>query len=108
MNTTSISPSSLRGEIAGKAPPIIVDVRGQAAFLDADVMLSGALRREPEDVRAWAKSLPHASAVVVYCVRGHEVSQAAAAALSEAGIAARYLEGGLEGWKSGEGPVDHK
>ena len=71
-------------------------------------MISGALRREPDQVREWAKSLPKASAVVVYCVHGHEVSQSAAAALSEAGIAARYLDGGLEGWKEAEGPLDAK
>jgi hypothetical protein len=71
-------------------------------------MLSGALRREPDEAGAWAKSLPAASAVVVYCVHGHEVSQGAAAALQETGIAARYLEGGLAGWKEAEGALDHK
>ena len=61
-----------------------------------------------DQARAWAKSLPSAKAVVVYCVRGHEVSQGAAAALNEAGIAARYLEGGFEGWKASQGPLDSK
>ena len=92
----AISSSDLRAAIAGSKPPILIDVRRRAAFQEADSMISGALRREPDQVRAWAKSLPKASAVVVYCVHGHEVSQGAAAALSEAGIAARYLEGGVE------------
>jgi len=105
---TSISVSQLRSEIAGRSPPIVIDVRRRPAFLGADRMISGALRREPDQVREWAKSLPKASAVVVYCVHGHEVSQSAAAALSEAGIAARYLDGGLEGWKEAEGPLDAK
>lgn len=104
----SISVSQLRSEIAGTSPPIVIDVRRRPAFLEADRMISGALRREPDQVREWAKSLPKASAVVVYCVHGHEVSQSAAAALSEAGIAARYLDGGLEGWKEAEGPLDAK
>jgi hypothetical protein len=41
-------------------------------------------------------------------VHGHEVSQNVAAALREAGINARYLEGGLEeGWR-GHGALDPK
>src|SRR5262245_15472279 len=97
MKATAIPPADLRREIAGANPPIVIDVRRRPAFLEADAMLSGALRREPDEARAWAKSLPAASAVVVYCVHGHEVSQGAAAALQETGIAARYLEGGLAG-----------
>jgi rhodanese-related sulfurtransferase len=106
--SSSISPSNLRTEIAGKGPPILIDVRRRSAFLEADAMACGALRREPEDVRGWAKSLPKASAVVVYCVHGHEVSQTTAAALNDAGISTRYLEGGLEGWKEANGQLDHK
>ena len=40
------------------------------------------------------------SRVVVYCVHGHEVSQGIAAALSEDGLDAGYLIGGIEGWSS--------
>jgi hypothetical protein len=36
------------------------------------------------------------------------VSQGAAAALEKAGIAARYLAGGAEGWKAEQGPLDRK
>ena len=106
---TSVIPASqLRSELAGKNPPIVIDVRRRAAFLESDAMISGALRRDPEGTRSWAKTLPKASAVVVYCVRGHEVSQNAAAALNDAGISAGYLEGGFEAWKAADGPVDHK
>ena len=108
MTSIAVSTSQLRSEVSGGNPPIIIDVRRPPAFQEADSMISGALRRESDNVRGWAKSLPRASAVVVYCVHGHEVSQGAAAALSEAGIAARYLEGGLEGWRAAQGPLDHK
>ena len=108
MKASSISASELRSELAGRDVPIVIDVRRGPAFLESEATISGALRRDPEQVRAWAKSLPSAKAVVVYCVRGHEVSQGAAAALNEAGIAARYLEGGFEGWKASEGPLDSK
>jgi rhodanese-related sulfurtransferase len=108
MKVSSISASELRSELAGRDAPIVIDVRRGPAFLESEAMISGALRRDPGQVRAWAKSLPSANAVVVYCVRGHEVSQGAAAALDEAGIATRYLEGGFEGWKASEGPLDAK
>jgi hypothetical protein len=72
-------------------------------------MVSGALRRDPEKVGNWAKTLPAASSVVVYCVHGHEVSQKAAAALRELGLNASYLEGGIEeGWKALGAPLDRK
>ena len=71
-------------------------------------MISGALRREPEQVTAWAKSLPQASSAVVYCAHGREVSQKAAAELDQAGIRARYLEGGLGDWTEAREPIDHK
>jgi rhodanese-related sulfurtransferase len=104
----SISASRLRSEVVGRSAPIVIDVRRPPAYLAAERMISGALRREPERVREWASSLPKASSVVVYCVRGHEVSQGAAAALREMGIAGRYLEGGIEEWTAAEGPLDSK
>src|SRR6267142_498219 len=103
-----ISVGELRSRLVGGSPPILIDVRRRPAFLEADAMISGALRREPEEVRAWARSLPRASSVVVYCVHGREVSQGAAAALNEAGITARYLDGGIEAWKAAQAPLDRK
>jgi rhodanese-related sulfurtransferase len=109
MTTTSISAAQLRTDVNGRTPPIVIDVRRRPAFSASREMIGGALRRDPEQVGAWARSLPSAGSVVVYCVHGHEVSQKAAAALAAAGVQARYLEGGLEeGWKGIEGPLDAK
>jgi rhodanese-related sulfurtransferase len=108
MKTSGISVSQLATELAGESPPIVIDVRRRPAFLEADETIAGSLRRDPERVGEWVKALPRASAVVVYCVRGHEVSQGAAAKLNDAGIAAHYLEGGFEAWKAAQGPRDHK
>jgi rhodanese-related sulfurtransferase len=109
MPANVISASELRAQIAAGQPPIVIDVRRTPVFNASREMIAGALRRNPDEVDAWAGSLPAASAVVVYCVRGHEVSQDTAAALARAGVAARYLGGGLEeGWKAAEGALDHK
>ena len=105
----SVTASSLRDMLSGAQPPIVIDVRRQPTFTSSTVMVRGALRRDPERVREWAKSLPRASSAVVYCVHGHEVSQNAAAALREQGVTAHYLEGGLEeGWKTQGGSLDQK
>ena len=104
----SISVSTLRSLIGTPRAPLVVDVRKPPAF-DADpVMIAAALRRPPDAVGAWAGALPAGRDVVVYCVHGHEVSQGAARALAAHGVTARYLEGGIEDWKSAGGPTVKK
>ena len=104
----SITATELRTVLAGREPPLLIDVRRAPAFRAAPDMAAGALRRDPAAVSSWAKALPRAASVV-YCVHGHEVSQNTAKALREAGIDARFLEGGLEeGWRAAGGEVISK
>jgi rhodanese-related sulfurtransferase len=105
----AISATELRARIADRRPPLVIDVRRGPAFHASREMVSGALRRDPEEVATWAALLPREVSVVVYCVHGHEVSQKAAAALVQAGVEARFLEGGIEeGWKASGGALDPK
>ena len=104
----SITPAALRQAINSERPPLIVDVRRAAAFLSAPDMLEGALRRDPDALAGWLGTLPRAAQVVVYCVRGHEVSQGVARGLRDGGIAAAYLDGGIEGWRSAGGALVRK
>jgi len=107
--STSITAIELKSVLAGRQPPLVIDVRRPPAFRAAPDMAAGALRRDPGVVAGWAKTLPRAASIVTYCVHGHEVSQNAAKALREIGISARYLEGGLEeGWKAAGGEVVSK
>jgi rhodanese-related sulfurtransferase len=107
--SVSIAFSDVQSSRAAAEPALLIDVRRRDAFLGAADMAEGALRRDPETVSSWVKSLPRASMVVVYCVHGHQVSQGVARALSGDGLRAYYLEGGLEeGWKSGGGALDRK
>jgi rhodanese-related sulfurtransferase len=99
MDTVSISSASLYSLIGTPRSPLVLDVRRAPAF-DADPhMIAGALRPEPDAVDFAGR---HAAArpLVVYCAKGHEVSQAAARALSQAGYDASYLEGGIEAWRA--------
>ena len=99
----SISAASLNQSILGAEPPLVIDVRRNARFLEASDLIRGALRRDPDRVEEWRKSLPQAARVVVYCVHGHEVSQNVAKALG-----ARYLEGGIEHWREERGEMASK
>jgi rhodanese-related sulfurtransferase len=104
----SISFSELRSALGSGAAPLLVDVRGRPAFRSATDMIQGALRRDPEAASTWVKSLPAASAAVVYCAHGGDASQGVAATLKERGIDARYLEGGIDAWKAAGGALDAK
>jgi rhodanese-related sulfurtransferase len=105
----AISFSELQSAVRGRESPILIDVRRRPVFQSAVDMIEGALRRDPETVGAWAKTLPRAGSAVAYCVHGGEVSQGVAKALGETGIEARYLEGGIEeGWKAKSGALDRK
>jgi rhodanese-related sulfurtransferase len=89
----SITAAELKQSLRTRTPPLVIDVRRNARFLESPYFIKGALRRDPERLEEWKRALPNAD-IVVYCVHGHEVSQNAAKALG-----ARYLEGGIEHWR---------
>jgi rhodanese-related sulfurtransferase len=99
----SISAATLRQSIRSSEPPLVIDVRRTERFKESPYLLKGALRRDPEKVLEWKKSLPRSASVVVYCVHGHEVSQGVAKALQ-----GKYLVGGLEHWKEEGGDLAAK
>jgi rhodanese-related sulfurtransferase len=104
----SISPQSLALGLGKPGAPLLLDARKAPAFEASSHWLPGALRRDAEPLAAWMQDLPAPAAVVVYCVHGHEVSQQLAAALRQRGIAAQFLEGGLEGWRERSLPLQTK
>src|SRR5262249_16955666 len=93
----SISPLDLFARLGTAAAPLVVDVRRADDFAGAATLIPSAIHRAPVSVEQWRTELPMAP-VVVYCVRGREVSQGAAAALRAAGVDAAYLEGGITSW----------
>jgi len=100
-----ISAAQLIGRIGSAAAPLIFDVRRQATFEAADRMVAGARHRPHHQAGEWGRALPVDVEIVVYCVHGHEVSQAACAQLRAAGRKARYLEGGFEAYIAAGGPT---
>jgi len=101
-----ITPEQLIALRGNNPAPLVIDVRREAVFRAAPDRIAGALRRDPATVAEWGGSLPAHPQIVVYCVHGHEVSQNAAHALRERGLAAQYLEGGLEAWRAAGGAIE--
>jgi len=108
MDAPSVSAATLRQSLASERPPLVIDVRRNERFREAPDLIRGALRRDPLRIDDWARTLPAASNVIVYCVHGHEVSQGAAKALAAAGLNASFLEAGIEGWRQAGGELGRK
>ena len=98
MNLTRPTPEDLAGVR-------ILDVRRSAAFAKADSIIPGAQWRDPEQLALWSSELKKGEPVIVYCVYGHEVGRSTAMRLRAAGIDARFLRGGIDGWTSAGRPL---
>jgi rhodanese-related sulfurtransferase len=85
--------------------PVLVDVRRREAYDKADSVIPTAVWRDHKAAPEWGRDLPRGRDVVVYCVHGHQVSESAAALLRAAGVAAFYLDGGIEGWRAAGAPL---
>jgi len=92
-------------EVAGS---LLVDVRRAEVFEQSGALVAGARWRDPKHVGAWAAELPAGRDVVVYCVYGHAVGRATALRLRAAGVDARFLRGGFDGWKAAGRPLQAK
>jgi Fe-Mn family superoxide dismutase len=84
---------------------LLLDVRRAAVYRQATSVIPGARWCDPAEVERWSGELPPKRAVVVYCVYGHEVGRATALRLRAAGLDARYLRGGIDGWQAAGRPV---
>jgi rhodanese-related sulfurtransferase len=101
----SIKPETLKTELTGK---YILDVRRVADHAAASEQIAGANWNDPEKLTEWSDSLPQDQDIVLYCVRGGGVSNSVVDALQAKGLQARFIEGGIEGWKAAGGQVAAK
>jgi Fe-Mn family superoxide dismutase len=102
----SVSPEELRGELASREPPLVLDVRLAKDRAASGERLRGGEMRDPASAAQWASALPPGRRVVAYCVYGFQVSRDVVAALRERGVDARCLRGGLSAWKAVGGAVE--
>jgi len=87
---------------------VVIDVRRDAMFEQAQTMLPGARWRDPASVADWADELPRDAEVLVYCIYGHEVGRATALKLRALGLKASYLPGGIDAWATAGKPLQAK
>jgi Fe-Mn family superoxide dismutase len=87
---------------------LLLDVRRAGVFEQARTMIAGARWCDPAGVAGWSAELPAGREVLVYCVHGHEVGRATAMQLRAAGLNARYLRGGIDGWQAAGRPLVEK
>lgn len=87
---------------------LLLDVRRAGVFQTSSAMLPGARWCDPAAVAGWTREIPADREVVVYCVYGHEVGRATAMRLRAAGLNARYLQGGIDGWQAAGRPLVDK
>ena len=107
------NPDTFGADVAGS---VVFDVRRAGVYEQAATMIPGARWRDPAEVSRWAAELnaelnaePNVKReVVVYCVYGHEVGRATAMRLRAAGLNARFLSGGIDGWQGAGRPVAPK
>lgn len=95
-------------EAAGEAGSVILDVRRRPVFEAAADRIPGSQWRDPAQASQWLHELGPSIPTIVYCVHGHEVSQSVALTLNEAGISARYIQGGIEAWREAGLPLANK
>ncbi|MBM4180260.1 MAG: sulfurtransferase [Betaproteobacteria bacterium] len=101
----TINPATLQAEFAGK---FILDVRRDDDLAASSEQLAGANWKDPTQIGVWADELPKDQDIVLYCVRGGGVSNSVVDALQAKGLNARFIEGGIEGWKAAGGAVTAK
>ena len=103
----AITPNDLKPLVEKKSVTVL-DVRRQNDFDTDPVKLSGAQRKNPEQMAEWSKSLSKDKEIVIYCARGGSVSNSVLDHLLGQGFKARFIEGGIEAWKAAGGATTAK
>jgi membrane protein DedA with SNARE-associated domain/rhodanese-related sulfurtransferase len=108
-----LEPAQLMGMIAdaeraGLDRPFIVDLRHPLDVMTDPLVLPGALRIGPDELKQRKEIIPTDRDIVLYCTcPSEETSAKVALELHRLGIKrVRPLRGGLQGWKDAGYPVD--
>ena len=96
----TIKTDALKNELDNE---FVLDVRRTSDLAASSEQLPGANWCDPDKLDDWADTLPRDQGIVLYCVRGGSVSNAVVDALQHRGLNARFIEGGIEGWKAAGG-----
>lgn len=103
-----ISPVELAALLERQADLALLDLRRMADFAADDCMVPGARWFDPAAIDDWSATLPSDREIVLYCAHGKSISNAAVDKLLALGFKARYIEGGMDGWKAAGGKLAAK
>ncbi|MDO8892739.1 MAG: rhodanese-like domain-containing protein [Sulfurimicrobium sp.] len=98
----TISPADFK-KLRNSTAVALLDVRRKSDFDASHEKILGANWCDPDSIEAWAGKVPMNREVVLYCMRGRAISDAVVDALQAKGYRARFIEGGIEGWKAAGG-----
>jgi Fe-Mn family superoxide dismutase len=83
----------------------MLDVRRPEHRAQTPDTVEGAVWRDPARVDDWCGALDSTRPVLVCCVHGLDIGRSTALALRARGFDARYLVGGIEGWRAAGLPM---
>ncbi|MCJ8340655.1 MAG: chromate resistance protein [Pseudomonadales bacterium] len=95
----TIEAAELQNKLFTATAPTVIDVRKVPAFEQSGSIIPTASWQNYLHADSWGQTLPSDIEIVLYCVHGHQVSQAATTILQSAGKNARYLRGGFAAWQ---------
>jgi rhodanese-related sulfurtransferase len=99
---------TIKPEDLNPSKALILDVRRAGDYSASADVIPGSLWKNPERIDEWITALPKTQEVVIYCARGGSVSNSVVDRLQAEGIQARFIEGGIEGWKAAGGKLATK
>lgn len=76
----------------------LLDVRRAGVRAEHGTQIEGAHWQDPVAWLDWKDDVGTMRPAVLYCAKGHEISQGLASTLRVLGVDARYLVGGMQGW----------
>ncbi len=104
MNRT-ISPDDLKQLLYLRKNILVLDVRRKSDYMTDGLKIPGAAWLDPDKLTLWSTALPLDRDIVIYDTRGGSVSNSVVDQLQAKGVKARFIEGGIEAWKSAGGEV---
>ena len=107
MERYSITPEALH-KLASDQEVLVIDARLPLDLLGDSVIIPGALRLAPQEVRENPSLLPKEKDLVVYCTcPSDETSRTVLhRALAMGFLRIKFLKGGLQGWRAKGFPVE--
>ncbi|MHB1232088.1 MAG: Fe-Mn family superoxide dismutase [Burkholderiales bacterium] len=101
----AITANALKNNLAMDANILLLDVRRRVDYENDDGIMPRAIWRDPDSIVDWSQNLPKDKEIILYCVHGATVSNSVLDHLLKEGFKARYIEGGIEGWKTAGGEI---